>query len=593
MKSICTICLWSCLALATLCSCGSLKPQRSASTAAGQATSTVAALSDEAQRRYDYYYLEAIRLKTQRDYASAFELLQHCLTINPDAGSALYELSQYYLFLKQSEKALSFLERAVRVEPDNYWYGQALSTLYLQQGKTEEATALLQSMTKRFPTKLDPAYTLLGIYGQTEDYDRALDILNLLEQRTGRSEQFTMEKFNLYQQKNDMQRAFAEIESLVSEYPLDTRYRVILGDAYLQEKRADEAYACYQQVLQEEPDNAMAMYSLLNYYEQTGQTERYRAQLDTLLLNKKVESQTRLNVMRRFIVENEQAGRDSTRVITLFDRIMEQEPDDPDMPMLYAQYLMSKGMTKQTVPVLYQVIDLDPTNTGARMMLLGEAVRNEDYKQVISLCEGGVQTNPEKLEFYYYLAIAYNQADRIDDVIATCTEAVKHVTKESNRAVVSDFFAILGDAYHTRNQNEQAYAAYDSALVYKPDNIGALNNYAYYLSLEKRNLDKAEEMSYRTVKAEPTNATYLDTYAWILFEKGKYAEARLYIDQAIKALTEDAEGVVTEHCGDIYYMSGDKEGALKFWKQAWERGNRGKLLERKIKLKKYIAEDTE
>ena len=150
--------------------------------------------------------------------------------------------------------------------------------------------------------------------------------------------------------------------------------------------------------------------------------------------------------------------------------------------------------------------------------------------------------------------------------------------------------------------NAEAYAAYDSALVYKPDNIGALNNYAYYLSVERKQLDKAEEMSYKTVKAEPKNATYLDTYAWILFEKGKYAEARIYIDQALQN-GGDQSSVVVEHCGDIYYKSGEPEKALEYWKQAEklaaeptenESESRSdkelKLLKKKIANKKYYSE---
>ena len=149
--------------------------------------------------------------------------------------------------------------------------------------------------------------------------------------------------------------------------------------------------------------------------------------------------------------------------------------------------------------------------------------------------------------------------------------------------------------------NVEAYAAYDSALVYKDDNIGALNNYAYYLSLEKKDLDKAEEMSYRTVKAEPNNATYLDTYAWILFEKGKYTEARIYIDQAIQHGTDNSS-VVVEHCGDIYYHCGEKDKALEFWKEAEKLAeeaveeedkrepNELKLLKKKIRNKRYYTE---
>ena len=118
-----------------------------------------------------------------------------------------------------------------------------------------------------------------------------------------------------------------------------------------------------------------------------------------------------------------------------------------------------------------------------------------------------------------------------------------------------------------------------------------MNNYAYYLSVERRDLDKAEEMSYKTVKAEPNNATYLDTYAWILFEKGNYAEARLYIDDAMKNDGAQSD-VVVEHCGDIYYMTGDVDGALKYWNQALEMGSKSKTIKQKIAKKKYISDET-
>lgn len=249
----------------------------------------------------------------------------------------------------------------------------------------------------------------------------------------GKNEQLSMEKFRIYLQMKDNQSAFREIESLVEEYPMDMRYQVVLGDVYMQNGKKDEAYNMYKKVLATEPDNAMAMYSLASYYEQTGQKELYEQQLDTLLLNKKVPSDTKLNVMRQFVVENERAGKDSTRVITLFDRILEQDQDDAQMPMLYAQYLLSKGMNKETMPVLEQVLDIDPTNTAARMTLLGEAVRKEDYKEVIRLCEAGVESNPDMLEFYFYLAIAYNQAERADDALAVCQKALGNITERARK----------------------------------------------------------------------------------------------------------------------------------------------------------------
>ena len=571
---------------AILISCGT---SRQGGKKQRKGTKAQVVLTPEQQRKYDYFFLEASRLKMKDDYSAAFDLLQHCLTINPNASSALYEISQYYMYLKQVPQGQAALEKAVENDPDNYWYSQGLANLYQQQDEKEKAMKLLEDMSIRFTDKLDPLYALLDIYNRQEQYDKVIATLNRIEGKMGKSEQLSMEKFRIYLQMKDNKNAFHEIESLVAEYPMDTRYQVVLGDVYMQNGKKDEAYGIYRKVLDAEPDNAMAMYSLASYYEATGQKELYQRQLDTLLLNKKVPSETKMNVMRQFVVQNEQDGRDSTRVISLFDRILEQEPDDAGIPMLYAQYLLSKGMNKEAFPVLRQVLTIDPTNTAARMMLLGEAVRKEDYNDVIDLCEAGVETNPEMLEFYFYLAIAYNQAERTDDVISICQKALTQITADSKKEVVSDFYSILGDAYHTKDLNTEAYAAYDSALVYNSSNIGALNNYAYYLSVERRNLDKAEEMSYKTVKAEPDNATYLDTYAWILFEKGNYAEARLYIDDAMKSDGGKSD-VIVEHCGDIYYMTGDVDKALEYWNQALKIGSKSRTLQEKIRKKKYISD---
>ena len=578
--------IWLLVAVWTLVSCGTVKSTREKPAVALAQSS----LTPEQQRKYDYFFLEAMRLKEKKDYASAVGLLQHCLDIHPNAASALYEVSQYYMFLRQVPQGQEALEKAVANAPDNYWYSQGLASLYQQQNELDKAVTLLEQMVVRFPAKQDPLFNLLDLYGRQEKYDEVISTLNRLEKRMGKNEQLSMEKFRIYLQMKDDKKAFQEIESLVQEYPMDMRYQVILGDVYLQNGKKQEAYDVYQKVLAAEPDNPMAIFSMASYYKQTGQEELYQQQLDTLLLNKKVTPDTKVGVMRQMIVENEQADKDSTQIIALFDRIMKQEQDDPQIPMLYAQYLLSKKMESESVPVLEQVVDLDPTNKAARMMLIGAAVKKEDYKQIIKVCEPGIEATPDALEFYYYLAVAYNQAEKPDSVISICKRALEHTTADSKKETVSEFYSILGDMYHTQKQMKEAYAAYDSALVYNPSNIGALNNYAYYLSVERRDLDKAEEMSYKTVKAEPNNATYLDTYAWILFEKGNYAEARIYIDNAMKSEGGDESDVIVEHCGDIYYMTGDVDGALTYWKKALEMGSESKTLKQKIEKKKYIAE---
>lgn len=557
-------------------------------------------LDFEQRRKFDYYFLEAVRLKEKGELDAAFDMYSHCLGIDPQSAAVQYELAQFYMYLGQVEKGENLLKNAVNLEPDNYWYKQTLASQYRKQGENEQAVKVIEDMVERFPSRLEPLMELVDLYTRLKNYEKVIHSLDRLEKLDGKSEQISMEKFRMYLQMGDSERAFTEIESLAQEYPYEMRYLTILGDVYLENGKDKEAYETFQKVLKEEPGYAPAMLSMASYYEKQGQDSLYRMQLDSVLMNQKVDGDVKLNIMRQLIIRSERGDKDSIKIVRLFDTVLEQEQENADMAMLAAQYLLSKKMNDKAATVLHQILEIDPENKPAYLQLLNFAISKNDLDEVIRICTPAVEYMPEAIEFYYYMGLAHYQKDRTDEALAVFKKGVRQINENSDKALASDCYAILGDLYHTKKMNEEAYAAYDSALVYKDDNIGVLNNYAYFLSVEGKNLDKAEEMSYKTVKAEPTNNTYLDTYAWILFEKGKYAEARIYIDQAIQHGGMESS-VVVEHSGDIYYHCGELEKALEFWKKAEEVSKKEasdvnnarseeelKLLRKKIVNKKYF-----
>ena len=524
-------------------------------------------LSAEERRKFNHFFLEAVRLKEKGEMDAAFEMYSHCLAIDSQSAATLYELGKFYMYLGQPTKGENFLRKAMQTQPSNYWYKETLAGYYQGKGEDAKAIDVIESMVDQFPSRLEPLMALVDLYNRTKDYQKVIHTLDRLERLDGKSEQVSMEKFRMYLAMDNNEKAFSEIEALVKEYPYEMRYLTMLGDVYMENGKEEEAFSTYQKVLAQEPEYAPAMLSMASYYEKTGEDSLYRTQLDALLLNQKVETSAKLNIMRQLIMRSERGDRDSTKIVGLFDSMLAQEQENADVAMLAAQYLLSKRMDEQAKPVLWKVLEIDPENKPARLQLLSFAISKEDLDEVIRICSPAVEYMPEALEFYYYWGVAHYQKDQHDEALEVFKKGVRQVGADSDKNMVSDFYSIMGDLYHTKKMNAEAYAAYDSALVYKPDNIGALNNYAYYLSVEKKNLDKAEEMSYKTVKAEPTNNTYLDTYAWILFEKGKYAEARIYIDQALQN-GGDKSSVVVEHCGDIYWMTDEPEKALEYWKQA-------------------------
>ena len=550
----------------------------------------VSQLTEADYRRHDYYFLEATRQREAGNHADALALYEHCLSINTQSAAVMYELAQYYAFLQQPERSRVLLEKAVELQPDNFWYRQTLGAYYRSIKEMDKAIAVYEEMSTQFPARGELLMMLMDLYSQQKDYPNLIKTLDRLEVKEGKSEQLSMEKYRIYLQMGDKENAFREMENLSKEYPNDVRYRVMLGDSYLDNDRPDEAYAIFQAALAEDPENAQAQLSMASYYERMGMDSLFYLQQEAVLMNSKLGSSVKAEVMRRIILQNEQTGKDSTRVLQLFDRMLSVPQEDATIATLCYSYMQHKQMDDSVgVPVLEKILEVEPDNIAARYSLLMVAVRKNDYAEAVRICEPAIQYNPEELAFYYYLGISYFQVERNLDALAVLQKGVTQVTPESDKKLVSDFYTFIGDLHHSMEKQEACYEAYDSALVYNPDNIGVLNNYAYFLSLERRNLDKAEEMSFRTVKAEPKNDTYLDTYAWILFEKERYTEARIYIDEAMKNGGGESATIV-EHSGDIYYMLGEVDKALEFWKQAAGMEHESATLERKIKLKKYIKE---
>lgn len=580
-----------------LSSCGTL---RNRGRAAGKAATELEdPLTYGERRKFDYYFLEAVRMKQKGDYDAAFELYGRCLEIYPGSAAVLYELSQFYMFLGQEQKGEEALKQAVRRDDGNFWYKQTLASYYRQKQDWLKAVTVYEDMAQIFPARLEPLLSLADLYGRTKSYDRLVAVLDRIEELDGKSEQISMEKFRAYLQMDNMERAFGEIQSLTDEYPYDMRYRTVMGDMYLSVGRNDEALKVYSEILKVEPDYAPAMISLASYYQKTGQDSLYAVQTDSILVNENVEPGVKMNFMRQLILKSEQTDRDSTKIIGLFEKMMGRKQTTADVAMLYAQYLISKKMEKESVPVLDRVLSIDPENKPARLQLLSYAISRNDPDEVIRVAEPALVYSPDAMEFYYYLGMAHYQKEQTDKALEVFRKGVQQINEKSDKGIASDFYSILGDLYHQREMKAEAYAAYDSSLVYNPKNINTLNNYAYYLSVERTDLDKAEEMSFITVKEEPENATYLDTYAWILFEKGRYTEARIYIEQAMRN-GGDKSQVIVEHCGDIYFKLGEKEKAVEMWKKALtieEPTDEGtvprpekeiKRLKRKVALKRYV-----
>ena len=537
---------------------------------------------------YDAFFLEAMVQRQKGNNDAAFDLLRHCIKLNPKASEAYYYLAQYYLAMKNDSVAQEYYLKAAELEPDNATYLETVAQTYIGRQEFEKAITVVDQLYNQDKSREDLLEMLFELYQQTDNTEKAIETLNRIEAAEGKSERLSYTKSELYTKVGNKQAAIAEMEALARQYPNDLNYRGMLADMLLRNDEELQALKLYKEILAEEPDNTRAQISLRSYYRVQGETEKVDSMTEQVLLNKNTTTEQRIYLMRQMVSDSERDGGDSTKVLEMFHKMLAQPQQNADIATLCAAYMDLKKMPRDSVQdMLQMVLRIAPDNAAARLQLVSYAWDRKDQDEVISLCQDARQYNPEEMAFYYYQGMAYYQKDNREKALEAFQNGIGVINEESNPAIVSDFYAVMGDLLHQKGMTREAYEAYDSCLQWKDDNVMCLNNYAYFLSENGEQLEKAESMSYKTVKAEPKNATYLDTYAWILFMQKRYAEAKIYIEQALQN-DSDGNAVITEHAGDIYVQNNDPERAVELWQQALKKDPKNKILIRKIKQKKYL-----
>ena len=547
--------------------------------------------TDDSQR-YDRLFLEAIIEREKGNDAAAFEMLRHCLDIKPEASEAYYYLAHYYLRMKDNDKALAAFKKASLLEPDNVNYLETLAQMYLQSQDLESATETFERLSKAEPDREDVLGMLVQLYSNDKNqYPKAIATLDRMEQLDGMNERISYAKAEFYQKMGNGKTAIAEMKKLADQYPNDLNYRNAYADMLLVNNNEKKAIDIYRGILKEEPANSKVLFSMRTYFLGQGNTVAADSMTVNILTRSNANTDEKIYLLRQEVMDNENDGGDSTKVIQLFERTINAKGSDPSIGLLYASYMELKKMPKADINrVLEDVLEKAPDNAAARLQLIADAWERKDYDRVVTLCSAARQYNPDEMAFYYYQGVALSQQDKTDEALDTFKNGISVINEQSSPDIVSDFYAIMGDLLHEKGDKQQAFAAYDSCLQWKPDNLGCLNNYAYYISESGGNLSKAEEMSYKTIKAEPKNATFLDTYAWILFRQERYAEAKIYIDQTLQC-DSDSSAVIVEHAGDIYAKCGDIDKAVELWTEALKKSPDNQLLARKARQRKYIRDN--
>ena len=136
----------------------------------------------------------------------------------------------------------------------------------------------------------------------------------------------------------------------------------------------------------------------------------------------------------------------------------------------------------------------------------------------------------------------------------------------------SDVLSSLAQIAHNRGEHTESDTWFEQALEANPNNILALNNYAYYLALRAVRPARSVELAAKVVALSPGNSNFEDTYAWALHVSGNSEAALTWIELSISHGGPSPGAMVLEHAGDILDALGRNNEARARWTAAIDAG---------------------
>src|SRR5690554_6011402 len=539
------------------------------------------ALDEKDRRKFDYFFYAALNAKALGNYDEAMDFLRHCHSIDSTNANVLIELGTFYNVLQEKNKALDFFKKAVHYDPPNYYYNMMLAGLSKELGLKQEVVDIYEGLIKLYPDKPELLFEMANAYADNGELEKAISQLDELEKSVGVSESLALNKFRLYSMLDNKEKAFQEIEQIINKNPDDIRYLILMGDLYMDDNQVDNALNYYDQAKLIDPDYPALILSFVNYYEKTNDRDAAQSEIQKAITSSSMEADTKIQLLTRYLSILQQNKQDIKEANPLFESLFEQHPNNTQINLIYGNVLYLQGDKKGAIEQFEIFINQNPENPAGYEQVIRAALPEEDFDKVKEVTTKALKYLPGEPQFYYYLGAVNFQQGNYKEALRVFETGLDSANF-NNPVLESDFYGQIGDLNYFLKNKQVAFDSYEKALKLNPQNLPVLNNYSYYLSLEKRDLDKAEQMSGITVKLEPLNPTYLDTYGWILFEQGSYIMAKIYIEKAIE-YSDEPSAEVYEHYGDVLFMNGEQEKAVVQWKKARELGGDSKTLKRKIR----------
>ncbi|HPD64040.1 MAG TPA: tetratricopeptide repeat protein [Bacteroidia bacterium] len=517
------------------------------------------------------------------NFEAALHYYENCLRLRPDDPTVLYKLGQIYFKAGRISESVASLKKAFEIDPSNYWIGHALADIYQQNNDFENAELVFEKMVKIFPDNISLKKDLAFAYYNSGKLMKSVKVLDDIEKIVGITEEITEQKKVIYLNLKKFDKAVEELQKLINANPENTDYIRKLIDLYVAYNKDDKVFDLYQRIIEINPNDPTAQLIVADYYLRWNRRDEGLKLAEKALGNPYLDLQSKVTfLMLNFL--NKGIKEENRDIILKFsDLLVATHPSDSRVYSFRGDVKTALKMENEALDDYIRALQDEKNIAVLWNTVIVGLIKRGNYTDALAYSQEALEHFPLNPELYLYAGMCHLRLKEFAKAAEILESGLIYV--KNNDLLAYQFYANLGEAFNGTKDYEKSDNYFDKALKIDNQDLSLLNNYAYYLSLRREKLDKAAEMSLKTLEKEPQNPAYLDTYGWILFLQNDLNNAKIYIEKALEKKSWDAE--ILEHYGDVLYKLGDTENALKYWLRAKEKGSLSEQLDKKIAGKKY------
>lgn len=533
----------------------------------------------EDERKITELFFDASKQKMLGNYEEAAALYHECIKIDPKHAASYYELGNLLSISQQLADALPFALRALELDPDNEWYALFAADIEIGLNDFGSAVKIYEKLTRKFPSNLEYRYDLAITYLYLNRLEEAVKEYDKIEEQLGVSEDISVQKEKIYLQLDRLEDAVAELENLIKNFPGEQRYLGMLAEVYNANDRLAEAFGIYQRMAVNDPEDPYLHLNLAEYHKKKGDFDTSFKELRLAFESPKLNIDNKIQVMMSYYNLTEGNDKLLGQAYELLDLLVTAHPKDAKAFAMKADFLLRDGKLKESRDAFYRTVALDSSRFMIWSQLVNVSYELRDYEAMAADSKRALELFPNQGMLYLLNGLANNSLKNYKE--ATDILSQGELFTRSDTYMNVQLLSVLADAHNNLKEYKESDEAFEKAIKKDPNNALILNNYSYFLSLRAEKLDRAEEMSKKSNILQPREASFQDTYAWILYQQKKYDAALEWIEKALENGGQKS-GVIVEHYGDILYKLGRTEEAKAQWYIALELGDHSEDLSGKI-----------